>query len=284
MVLTLTIAAIIYAVLVVSNRTAITPDGHYYLAMGRGYSVPRPYAYRLLPRLLGSLMQWRVTHAVAWLLLAMATHGLGERFGVNGTFVAIALLALPSLRQSVSWPVLLDVPLLAAATLTACLAIWSPTAAVLVLPFLLLIHERAPFVAALYCLPLVPFAWLFVALLIVVVFVAVLHESLDRHPDEQAVDWLRNPVKAAIARHRFTCNNWEVWVKPLGLSFAGVFTGGWWPVVALVAGYAGCLAAQDRARIYTIAALPLSIAAVSTFGEYGAVVALVNWFVITNEV
>lgn len=284
MLLTVTIAAVMYAVLVVSNGTTVTPDGHYYLAMGRGYIAPRPYAYRFLPRVVTSIMGWRILHGVSWLLLAVATHVLGAQFGLNGTYVAIAILALPSLRQSVSWPVLLDVPLLAFAALLAVFSVANPFWAVLVLPLLVLVHERAPFVAALYCLPFVPVWWLAVALVAVVVIVAVIHDANEPHPDERAVDWLRNPFKAAIARHRSTCNNWEVWVKPLGLTFAGVFTGGYWSVVALAFGYAGCLMAQDRARIYTVAALPLTIAAVSTFGQYGAIVALVNWFTITNEV
>lgn len=284
MLLTLTIAAAIYAVLVASNGTMLTPDGGVYLAMGRGEMVPRPYAYRMLPYLVRSVMAWRIIHAVSWVVLAMATYLLSEAIGVNGAIVAVAILCLPSLRQSVSWPVLLDVPMLAVSTCVALLATVNPLFAVVALPFTIVVHERAPFVAALYALPFVPFGWLCVAIMAVLIVLYQLHEYHPEHPDEKRIEWLANPFTAAIARHRGTWNNWRVWVQPLGLSATGIIFGGYWQWLALLVGYAGCLVAQDRARIYTIAALPLTVAAVSAFGEYGAIVALVNWFTNTTEI
>lgn len=284
MLITVTIAALIYALRLITWRTVITPDGNVYLAMGRGELAPRPYAYRLLPHLVKGIMAWRVIHAVSWFTLAIVTHVLAERMEVNGTLVTAALLCLPTIRQSINWPVLLDIPILAVATSVALLSTEYQFAAVLLLPFTIVVHERAPFLAALYCLPFVPFWWLVIAVIAVVVFIAQLHESHPGHPDEQRVEWLRNPLKAAITKHAGTFNDWSVWVKPLGLSFAGIVTGGWWQLIALAFGYAGCLVAQDRVRIYSVAALPLTLAAVSTFGEYGVLVPLVNWFTNTNEV
>ena len=284
MILTLTTIAALYVLSLLTGRTTITPDGGVYLAMGRGGLAPRPYAYRLLPRIMGGVMSWRVLHALSWIVYGVACHILGEQAGVNGTIVAAAVLALPANRQSVLWPVLLDIPLMAIASSVAVVAIGHPLIAACIIPFTLLVHERAPFVAALLCLPFVGLFPLGIACVAAVVFVMQMHEAHPGHPDEQRIDWLAHPMKAALAKHRGTWNDWKVWVRPLGASFVGILSGQLWPVIALLFGYAGCMVAQDRARIYTVAALPLTIFAVQMFGHYGAIVPIINWFTYNTEV
>jgi len=284
MILTLATIAALYVLSLLTGRTTITPDGGVYLAMGRGEIVPRPYAYRLLPRIMGGVMSWRVLHALSWVAYGLCSHVIAEQAGVNGTIVAAAVLALPASRQSVLWPVLLDMPMMAIASSVALVAIWHPLLATCLIPITVLVHERSPFVAALLCLPFVGLFPLSLACMAAIIFVLQMHEAHPGHPDEERIDWLASPFKAALARHRGTWNDWKVWVRPLGASSVGILSGQLWPIVALLFGYAGCMVAQDRARIYSVAALPLSIFAVQMFGNYGAVVPIINWFTYNTEV
>lgn len=285
MILMLAIGAVIYSALLWSNGTTVTPDGKYYLAMGRGASVPRPYCLRALPSFFTSVLQWRIIHALSYVVAMCSIYTIAEAMDTSGIVVALAVMALPAFRQSVAWPVLLDMPLLAIASLTAFVALLSPIVGMAVIMMAGLVHERAPIWCALYALPLMP--WWLAVFGVVIAGLYTLDSILvetAKNPAKTGIDWLDRPFKSAIEKHRSTWNNYNVWLRPLGASALGLVTGNWWAWSALGTGYVGCFVAQDRARIYSMAALPLTIIAVQTAGDYAVLIPLINWFVPNTEV
>ncbi len=281
--ITLLVAAIVYVAMVTRYGTQITPDGAFYGAMGRGAFVPRPYSLRTLPILVGSVMAWRVIHAVSFLTFAVCSHIVADAMGVSGLWCAVGVLTLPFVRQSVVWPVLLDMPMLAVAALAAAVATVSPVFAVVIVALSVLIHERAPVWSAIYAAPFVPWEWLAFAACTGLIFAAVVYTSCETHPDEQRIEWLRSPLASAWARHAPTLHDPRVWLLPLGVCVLGALWG-WWPALALVVGYAGCLVAQDRARIYGVACLPLAIGVMHILPVDLWPLLALNWFVSTTEV
>lgn len=284
MILTLTIAAALYYFGLVYFKTSVTPDGGYYLAAGRGMHVPRPYALRFLATLLPSVMAWRIVHMVSYGILAVMSHLFAEMHGVNGTIVATALLCLPTLRQAVSWPVLLDVPSLAWIATAAVCGAHSPIVAVLMIGFGWLVHERASAWSALYLLGTVDFIFVGAASMFALMMWLHLQEVTPPHPDEQRIDWLRNPVKTALAKHVPTLHNWRVWIMPLGGSALGILWSNPLALIALLFGYANCIIAQDRARVFAPAMLYLTVGACSVAGDYALAIPIINWFTHNTEV
>lgn len=282
--LTIILATAVYALLIALHGTAVTPDGHVYSAMGRGAIVPRPYAYRMLPRVIGNMWAWRGVHAASYLAFAVCAHLIGERFGLSGTIVSLACLTLPALRQSVTWPALLDMPMLATASLCAVIAPTWPILTACIVAFSVLVHERAPVLCAIYAAPFMEWGGLGIAVAVAGLFVLQAHDALPSHPDEHNIDWLRDPIGSAIAKHRPTVYDWKVWVRPLGALPLAVISGGWWLWLSLAFGYGGCLMAQDRARIYSVACLPLAVYASLLTADYALLIPFVNWFTINNEV
>lgn len=284
MILTLTIAASIYYFCLLDARLTITPDGGYYLAAGRGMHVPRPYALRMLAQLLPNVMAWRIVHMASYMLLAAMSHLFAERHGVNGTIVATALLALPTLRQAVSWPVLLDVPSLAWIATAAVCGADNPIVAVLMIGLGFIVHERASAWSALYLIGAVHWVSIVAALAFGGLVWLHLHEVTHPHPDEQRIDWLRKPMKAAIAKHRPTLHDWRVWVYPLGGSALGILWANPMALVAIAFGYANCIIAQDRARVFAPAMLYLTVGACAVAGNYALAIPIYNWFTHNTEV
>jgi len=284
MILTLTIAASIYYFCLLDSRLSITPDGGYYLAAGRGMHVPRPYALRFLATLLPSVMAWRIMHMVSYGILTVMSHLFAEMHGVNGTIVATALLCLPTLRQSVSWPVLLDVPSLAWIATAAVCGANSPIVAVLMIGFGWLVHERASAWSALYLLGTVDTVFIAAAFLFALMIWLHLHEVTHPHPDEQRIDWLREPMKAAIAKHRPTLHDWRVWIYPLGGSALGILWANPVALVAIAFGYANCIIAQDRARVFAPAMLYLTVGACAVAGNFAIALPIFNHFIHNTEV
>lgn len=278
------IAVAIYAVRLMAYGTQITPDGQYYLAMRAGI-VPRPYCLRPLPRVMGSIMAWRILHAVSYVIVAVCGSIVAEQAGVSAPLVVGLMLALPWLRTAVSWPVLLDVPMLAVACLAAAVA---PSAGVWIGVLILasaVVHERAPLWSALYAAPYVDQWWHVAAPVVVAgLLYVIMHRRTPKHPDETRIEWLAHPIKAAWLKHRATLHDARVWILPLGGSAIGVLSGDTWLWVIIALAYGGCMAAQDRARIYGMAALPLCLAAVDVAGAYAVLLPIVTWFINTKEV
>ena len=284
MILTLTIAVTLYIFCLVSIRSVVTPDGEYYLAMGRGAHVPRPYALRSIAQLLPNIMSWRVLHAVSYLWLAIMSHTFAEMHGADGTAVAIGVLCLPTLRQSVGWPVLLDVPMLAYIATAAVYGSESTLVACIMIGLAPIIHERAAIWSALYLCTSVHPVFIVASLLVSGMMYAQLYFMQQSHHDEHSIDWLRNPIKAALAKHIPTLNDWRVWVLPWGASIIGLAWDNVLVYAAMIVGYAGCIAAQDRARIYAPAALLLTTGAVLVAGDFAIAIPIVNYFIHIREV
>lgn len=286
MIFTLVIGVLVYVALLWSHSTHITPDGQFYLAMGRGTLVPRPYACRSLPKALGSVTHWRVLHAASYLVALISLHLAGEQLGVNGTQCALGVLALPAFRQSVSWPVLLDMPILAVSSLVAALSGPYPVIALLLLMASGLAHERAPMWCAVFAVPFLPLplAVVFVVIALVATLGTLAAGLESDDSGRTGIDWLDHPFKAALAKHRGTLTSYEVWMRPLGASLLGLATMSPWVIASMLMGYAGCAVAQDRARIYSYAAFPLTVVALQVAGPYAFLIPIINWFVPNTEV
>lgn len=279
------VALVVYAVRVAAHGTAITPDGAYYLAVRSG-RVPRPYCLRPLARLLPTVAAWRAVHVVAWLAASMAAGVVAQRAGVSAVLVVATLVSLPWMRTAVAWPVLLDVPLLAAAALCAAAAPFvSPAVLAVLVAACAIVHERAPLWAALYAAPYtadpVP---AFVVVGAMAAVYAIAHRMAAPHPDEQRIAWLRAPLRAAWHKHRATLHDARVWLLPLGGAVVGFAALDAHLLACAIVAYGGCAVAQDRARIYGMLALPLCLAAVDVAGPYAILLPLVTWFINTREV
>lgn len=251
MILTLIIASALYAVQLWRYGSHVTPDGAYYLAMGQGHQVPAPYAYRLLPKYVGSLAGWRVVHVVSYLaLIAAAYVAVHAQAPSVAMPAALTLAALPSVRMSVSWPVLTDMPSWAVVAVSLALAHYDPVVAVCVALLGIVVTEKTPWFAVATIAPFVDWHVTVIALCWLVSASALLWWSTTTAVADR--DWLRHPFREAIARHR--TSNITNWLLPWGgavvalpfLNYSG------WLVILL--SYAQCLVAQDRARLYMMAA------------------------------
>lgn len=285
MILGVTIGVLIYAACVAVYGTYITPDGDYYRAMGRGLHVPRPYSLRTLAAFVPPTMAaWRVLHMATYGMALVATYAVAERMGVSGWMVVACMFTLPWIRQGIAWPALLDMPLLAVATLTAALAPHLGEWVFVPIIFSVLIHERAPLWCALYAWPWADVVIVVASVVAAASITAWQYQQATAHPDEQRIEWLKDPIGAARERHRYTWHNAKVWVMPWGGVALGFAQSSPWVWLSILVAYAGCLMAQDRARIYGMAALPLTIAAVTVAGDYALLIPLVNWFITSKEV
>jgi hypothetical protein len=180
--------------------------------------------------------------------------------------------------------VLLDIPLLAWVASAAVLGHESWLVAMMFVALGPMLHERASIWSAVYLLGDLHWVLLLVALFFALCLYAHLLFSHEPHPDEQRIEWLREPVKSALRKHLPTLNDWRVWLKPWGLSVLG-FTWGHVSVLpALAVAYGGCLMAQDRARIIAPAGLLLVCGGCITAGDFAIAIPLVNYFTNSSEV
>lgn len=281
MILTLLIASAIYAAQLWRYGSHVTPDGAYYMAMGRGHSVPAPYAYRLLPRYIGTLAGWRVVHVVSYLaLIAAAYVAVHAQAPSVAMPAALTLAALPSVRMSISWPVLTDMPSWAVVGTSLALAHYDPVTAVCVALLGIVVTEKTPWFAVATIAPLIDWHVAVIALCWLVSASVLLWWSTKTAVADR--DWLQHPFREAIARHR--TSNITNWLLPWGgavvaLPFLNYST---WLVVLL--SYGQCLIAQDRARLYMMAA-PVVITSLATFDTLTVfAVAVITYFIPQTEV
>lgn len=278
------IAAAIYGVCLVMNGTRTTPDGAVYMAMGGGAIVPRPYALYLMPYAMRGVWSWRTLHALSWFGVALCMAALAERHHAPAWAVVGGLMTLPMMRQSVTWPVLLDMPMMAYALATAVAAPYIGaewTAAMAVVGYL--IHVRTPVWAAVFAAAYVDVWPLAFAVVFALGLAYVHHGATAKHPDEDRIEWLRNPLAAAWAKHRSTLNDARVWVMPWGAALMGLWWADAWAWVCLAVGYIGCIVAQDRVRIYQMAAPALVLMAGIGLQDH-AWLLMGSWFINTSEV
>jgi hypothetical protein len=117
--------------------------------------------------------------------------------------------------------------------------------------------ERTPLFATLACLPMMDMhTALSAGVVAVMVAWSLWLSAPDVHSD---IPWLRHPIREAIAHHR-TAQPFLSWVLPWGgatLSIPHFDLSTW---LALAVAYAQSIIAQDRARLYTYAAVPVALA------------------------
>jgi hypothetical protein len=233
----------------------LTPDGVAYLRAAGGEPVSSPFRWRLAARVLGRLPSWAWDSVSLASLLASSclVGALSERAGASPRLAACLWLGLPWVRSLVRCPWLLDqVGMLAA--LGAALAPWPYQ-----VPLALVAgacSERAPVFAAVFAWSPVPLVGLIVPGL-----AAVLTRRGATMPEHPTQPWVTG---RALLQATPT---WRL-VVPWGACLAGactVQTG-----AALALGYAQCLVATDRVRLYQWAAPVVCVAAAGALQDLPA--------------
>jgi hypothetical protein len=226
----------------------LTPDGVAYLRAAAGEPVSGPFRWRLAARFMGALppQAWDLVSQGALLVAGCLVYALSERAGANPHLALALWLGLPWTRSLVRCPYLLDQVGMAAA-LGAALAPWPYQ-----IPLALVAgscSERAPVFAA-------AFAWSPVPLvgLIVPGLAAVLTRrgpTMAEHPTD--------PWGTARTLLQAT-PTWRL-VAPWGACLAAAGACTVQVGAALALGYAQCLVATDRVRLYQWASPVVCVAA-----------------------
>jgi hypothetical protein len=280
-IVTLTIALAIYALNVWRGGSAITPDGAFYLASGRGEATPMPYALRYLPQAIRSLAGWRAMHVGSYLALIVATFAAVHHVSAaHATPAALTLAVLPSIRQSTTWPVLLDMPHWATIAVAVALAQVNPALGFAVCVWSVFITERTPIFAALAAGPWLPCEYIVASVALSVVWVLAMR--IGKPYLDTDIDWLQHPIRTALAKHR-TSKMWSWWL-PWGGAVVALPHLSAWALAMVAVAYGQCLVAQDRARLYTTAALPvvLSLTSIDPVALYA--VAVITYLTPITEV
>lgn len=283
MLATLMISAAIYCVHIWRHGSTVTPDGRFYLAMGNGGIVPRPYALRVLPSFIRSLAGWRVVHAASYLALIAATYAAVHHVSAAHAMpAALTLAALPSVRQSTSWPVLTDMPTWALIACGVVAAQHDTLLAIGIIGMGTLITERATILATVAALPWLPAdAVVGLVALAIAAFVAVLANTPAADSD---IEWLRHPMKTALAKHRQS--DLLSWWLPWGGAVLALpcITQAPLSIFMVAVAYGQCLVAQDRARLYTAAAVTVVMAFTGLDPMVAWIAAVITYFTPIIEV
>lgn len=261
-------------------KQIMTPDGQYYGHMGAGFHVPRPYSLRTLARLIPPTGKaWNVVMFVSLAVIAVCVAIMATAKGLNPVLCLACIGLLPWMRNAVSMPVLLDLPQLATACLIAAIA---PHVGVWIGLFVVasvVVKEKTPLWSALYALMFTAeYLSLGLGVALAGAITAVQYATAKPHPDESKTEWLKNPIKTAIAHHLPTVHNYKVWLSPWGGLVVGLATYDWhvWLVMAMA--YGQCLFAMDRTRVIAMACVPLVFSAVTIAGDYAVLLPLTLWF------
>ena len=290
MIVALLIAAVLYFVQRTMYGVMLTPDGHYYLAIGRGEDVPRPYSLRLLPKVIKSAKSWAYLQLGCYVGSVALASLCAERLGYSYLLQiasGLSLAVLPMMRRTITWTVLLDAPLVFVCLLTAYIALTCGVWVLVALACASFIHERGPLLAALYAAPFVSDTILWSMLVVVVchaLLYAMVYRNQEPHPDEASIDWLRNPLDAARRHHAPMLNDWRVWLLPWGgllVGFAGLGLWGW---ITVAVCYAGCALSIDRVRIYQMAVFPVGLGLLAIAPVWALPLVVSTWFVNTKEI
>lgn len=270
------ISLVYYCLFVLVGGGKITPDGTFYSGIR---NAPNPYRSRMLPYVLHSSGAWRFVHCLSFCVAAMSA------FVIGGWPVMLLLLALPIVRQSMQWPILLDMPMMAISFASAAFySCGCEYVALALIALSVLVHERTPILTAstLICLgsDWLPVA---VALASVLLWYAAIYRRTPKA--YTGIAWLDTPMSTAIQHHRATLTDAVVWLAPWGAALLSSCA--WSPPLTLhaVLCYGGCAVAMDRVRIYQAAPLPFIMAALSVIPAAFIPVAIIATFIVhTREV
>lgn len=185
--------------------------------------------------------------------------------GILNPWFAVAFLTLPSLtRFNITLPVLVDQTAMMFAV-AAALAVMHEYYLVTIILALCAgaCHERAPLFAAIWAIGFVD--WPFC--LLPLVGLATVGWFLGRKVDEKDPIWLQKPVREALKIHRGKFGHWMHSLLPWGgliillpLGLAGSIISAHQAIalgLALLIGYGQLLVAQDSARLFCWAFLPM---------------------------
>lgn len=284
------IAAIILAVLPAAvtrwqRGDVVTPDGAFYLAMGRGDFVPRPYSLRSVAKYISN---WPVVSLAS---LAMTAVGLylwaAALYGSTAGMITAALWgALPATRRLGSWTTLVDATSQLTIIASGLLALWSPWAAAMAVVASQIAHERSFLYGPLMI-------WVtshnapaaVMALVAGFILLQLRRESKPTHPDEVRVPWLADPRAYCLAEHRKVAHDWRIWVLPWGAVWAWLMQPTTEAVLAFIIAMASLTVSVDRVRTMQAAPFVLcAAAAVALPYEFAFIGYLITCFIPDSHV
>jgi len=254
-----TIAAMIYSIKRCGQ--SLSPDGNFYLQMATGIAVPAPYSLRpLLPLLCrNNGMRWNIASVGGAALTAAFITVLAIMRGADTLPALIAGMAfvplrivgiaafLPVLTDTVSVMLISAIGIADAAEMT-----WAVVALSLIGA---MASEKVPVFAAALTLSPWPLCGLLVTLIM----------TRASHVGATGIEWLDNPVRAAIAHHKAFWHNpqrylhtWGLLLPVALLSFSPMLA------ISLFCAYGQLLRAQDTARLLHYAAPAVCVAAAMT--------------------
>lgn len=268
----------------VQHGTTVTPDGQFYLAMGRGESVPRPYSLRTVANY---LRHWEGVTIVAFIVTVVGLYWWASTmYDPTTATVACGLYgALPSTRRLLVWPVLLDALTQACIIAIAVLALYSPLLALFAAVCCMVVHERVPVWGAF--MVWVTAGWVALPLFAVAVAYVIYkarHEAMDTHPMEHSVDWLRDPVGTCIAHHKVHLHDWRMWLLPWGAALVWMLKPTPEAMAATALSYGSLIVSMDRVRTYQAAPFVVVAAAACVLPPELAMPAIVATSFIPDKV
>lgn len=260
--------------------SVVTPDGEFYLAMGRGEFVPRPYSLRSVARLVNNWdamsLAAMFTTAVGLYVWASALHG-----STIGVITCAFWGALPATRRLGSWTTLVDHLSQAAIILAGLVSLWSPW---LALPIVLagqLTHERIVLYGPLMMwVTTGDMAAPVFALATSYVLFKAREESKPYHNMESEIEWLREPLRYATEQHKQVAHDWTIWLAPWGVVWAWLLAPTAYAVAALLVAYGSLALSVDRVRTMQAAPFVLCLsAAVAIPLEFAFIGYLITLFI-----
>lgn len=239
------------------SEIAVTPDGMRYL---KRTELPAPFHLRWLVPFLcrDESTRW---DAAAWLGFAGLTFGTWALVGGwAGVAAALLVAVLPSVRFGLAHRVLVDLPALGLATLSAAAWVNGWTVVAVVLAVVAgASKETAPVFAAV-------FAWtpvLLIGLIAPVVIDALRRRGVD-DLDEHNTWILAHPVQASRQYHAgFVTHLDPRLVAPWGAAVVALAAPSWQLAAVLVLAYGQLVVATDTVRLYQWAAPVVAVSAIA---------------------
>jgi len=200
---------------------------------------------------------WRFVHCLSYVLASLAL------FHAFGWGAMLLWMALPSVRRSLQWPVLLDLPMQAVSFASVAFVLAGcESVGFALLALSVLVHERAPIYTALTLWYLTgDIAPLVIGVCAVGVWYSLIYQWMPK--EKTGVEYLDAPLRASVRHHAPTILDASVWLLPWGACLLSVAAMDWRLGLYALACYGGCVVAMDRVRIYQAFPIPFIVAALS---------------------